>query len=352
MKEKNNKKIIIAAVIGFAVIVALVAASIAADKKTSSGTWLYEDTVSVKDGQTDVDAHSVEIVVEEDSSCEAIVKWGDKDNIPGCLPLMTIKDESGKVITFVGGDYVDSELKFDLAKGKYIAETEYCLTAEDYVKRVKEIEPDSDIKVESDGSVLGYNNFGEDCNFKNLYSIELKLQSRDTDPVFVLEKIVIGIALLIIGIVALVIIKNKSDNQYDEREILVQGKGYKYGFATMVIYFIIAGVVIEENFLPVMETSVVCVVGVFAGCLVYAGYALWNDAYFPLNRKKGTVFTLFGLIGGANLLLGIMNILNNSMFTDGKLNYHCVNLLCAAVMAIMIVEAAIKLLIDKKTEEE
>lgn len=318
----------------------------------ASGTWYYEDTIDVKDGKMEVSNNKIEIDVDKDCSCKAHIKWGDADNIPGVLPLLVIRDEAGNEVAWVSGDVVDSELELDLTSGKYFAETEYYLTAEEFAEALNSMNPDEKVTIENDGSVLGYNNFGNDCTVTNLYEIEIHFSNDDTN--FFLIGLIFGMlfAIVVFGVVMIVVLKNKSANQYDERQILVQGKSYKYGFFTLIGYFVIMGFLMEAGLVPFMEDTVVCVVGIMMGLLVYVGHALWNDAYFPLNENKGKVLLCLGLICVSNLLIGLANMSNMNFLTDGKLNFRSVNLICVFTLLVVIAEIIVKTIIDKKSDNE
>ena len=79
---------------------------------------------------------------------------------------------------------------------------------------------------------------------------------------------------------------NKSQKQYDERQLLIQGKAYKYSFFTLLIYFIgigIVSIILEKDF---ASTYVYGCIGLCLSLSVYVTYSLFNDAYIGMDASS------------------------------------------------------------------
>lgn len=86
---------------------------------------------------------------------------------------------------------------------------------------------------------------------------------------------------------------------YDERQELIRGRGFKYGFLTMMfVNAILAFVVSEIQLSP----KFLLLASIFAGLWIFSIYVIWNSAYFAINQPKGKrlswIFLLLGLLYG------------------------------------------------------
>lgn len=171
------------------------------------------------------------------------------------------------------------------------------------------------------------------------------------------KSILLGIlcGLLIGGIVVIIILKlTKEDGsvkcKYDERQQLVRGRGFKYGFFVLLIYdfvYGIAGFAAERRYL---DDGAAMILGICAGVLVYASYCIWNDGYFSLNENPRKVLIAFVFIGIFNLLLGIRQIKAGALIVKGMLTFRCVNLLCGAMFLVLFLVIFAKWICNKREE--
>lgn len=138
--------------------------------------------------------------------------------------------------------------------------------------------------------------------------------------------------------------------RYDERQELVRGRGFKYGFFTMVIYE--AFNMWYGSFLERMiMREVITAFGIFLGIVVYAGYAIWNDGYFSLNENHQRVIVSFVAIAVGNILLGLARIPGEDFFVDGAIGYPAVNLMMG-VMALCLLGILLVKKVCKKEPAE
>lgn len=163
-----------------------------------------------------------------------------------------------------------------------------------------------------------------------------------------------GFLLVVIVAVVLVIIlkKNKLFNtKYDERQQLARGKAFKAAFVTLFAYLCISGLFDFIFDIKWADYFVEVFIGICISATVFASISILNDAYLPLRESKKSWIILFSFIGVCNLALGIFNVIDGNMLTDGILNFHSNNLIIAAVFFIIIGVFIWKNAIDKKTDE-
>lgn len=144
-----------------------------------------------------------------------------------------------------------------------------------------------------------------------------------------------------IAVVALVIwrltSKTKQNCEYDERQLLVRGKGFQYGFFTLMIYDMFYGAAC------MVEMPVWCdnMAGIFGGIilalLIFGIYCIWNDAYMSLNANRKSIYILFFVGSISNLFAGIFSVLDGSIIEDGKITFHSINLLLGILFAVFMI---------------
>lgn len=159
----------------------------------------------------------------------------------------------------------------------------------------------------------------------------------------------IGFGLLVLWIV-------KRDRalkcKYDERQELVRGKGFKYGFYTMILYnFLYASseLIFEKSY---MDGSVAGLISIFLGMAVSICYCIWKDSYISLNENPKQMMIVFAVLGIPNLIGGIRMFLSGEAVQNGKLTIHCINLLCALMCILFFITLFLKNVCSKREDGE
>lgn len=107
--------------------------------------------------------------------------------------------------------------------------------------------------------------------------------------------------IILVIIIAIVIFgTNTKRKNYDERQELIRGRGYKYGFIAMVIGSL---VVLYLNLYNIkVSTNVAILIPLYAGVFVISIYDIINHAYFGTNEKRqlsvGIIFLIVGVLDG------------------------------------------------------
>lgn len=168
------------------------------------------------------------------------------------------------------------------------------------------------------------------------------------------EYALVFIIAFTIAVLAFIVARlfKKQKPKFDERQELVRGKAYKHAFLAMLIYgalYISCSLLIEKEFLI---TSVALIIGMFIGLVVYAVYSIWNEAFFSLNDTPKTYIILLICTAFLNAQSGINTIVDGSIIENGTLALDSVSLICAVSFTIILMTMLIKIVINKKAEQE
>ena len=155
-------------------------------------------------------------------------------------------------------------------------------------------------------------------------------------------------------LVAVVLKVTKTDGrmkcEYDERQMVARGRGYKYGFFTFIVCALLYGFCAGNGaWLPLdpgASMFLLCVVAI----TVHVSYCIWNDAYFALNENRGSVLIAFLVIGAANLLIGVTNVVQGNAVRAGQLTMRGANLFCGVLFLLFFGVLLAKHLTGEETE--
>ena len=133
--------------------------------------------------------------------------------------------------------------------------------------------------------------------------------------------------------------KRSMKGNFDERQELVRGRGYKYACFT-ILGLLTMDLLIESfntfDALPVTRTLVLFVI-ILAGVMVYALYCIKNDSYFGVGTDTRTYRAVMWIVIVCNAISGFSGLKDGAM-ENGKLAFGpCASLLfCLAFVIIMI----------------
>lgn len=147
--------------------------------------------------------------------------------------------------------------------------------------------------------------------------------------------------------------KNKKQCEYDERQILARNSAYKNSFFTLMIYMALCGLFDSCGF-KWADLGFQMILGILISVGVFVTICIFKDAYFSYNEKSmKSYIILCVLIIASNTLAFVLNVFDGvSIFTDGLLNRHAINLILAVLFAIILIVAIIKGMISKRTVED
>ena len=166
-----------------------------------------------------------------------------------------------------------------------------------------------------------------------------------------------GILVGIVVAVILVIVLNKNHKlkcDYDERQEQIHGKGYKYGFYTVVIYEAIMMCLSVGGFFEIVsvEQAVFHALSIFLGITVYCSHAISNGAYWARNNSIKRYAILMIILFVVNLMPVIATLTSGVQIVDGYIDFPFVNLFCSLMIAVLAIVWGIRSALDSKAERE
>lgn len=124
--------------------------------------------------------------------------------------------------------------------------------------------------------------------------------------------------------------------EFDERQVAARGKAYKAGFFSLLIYGAIRTAL--QAFGPEWCSGLVFeVLGIVIGAGAFAIVAISNDAYLGFNEDNRHAMIILSIIGVLNFACGIIGIITDGLWKDGKIPTSFVNLLISVLFLVIVV---------------
>lgn len=317
--------------------------------------FYYTSDLTIKDGVMTLDEEDgpavwvIPFSVGYDVSYKLHVKW-EVEPDPGFVTALIIRNADGKILNYVTGDTVDSYLTMeDIIPGDYTAEYTYFNQAGEFRAFLTALGASTDDVEE--GPVKGFAGFNVDGSWTIHHSFELEEHNMSYQMGYLIG-ITAGAVIGIAVVVVLLLVSKKGSSmksQYDERQELIRGKGFKYAFFTLLVYYGVVTIInVGELPLPIMP-EVLNTFGILLGILVFVCYSIWNDAYFSLNEKRGVLTGFFAIVGAVDIFMGISNI-KEGVIRGGKLTFDIMPLAAGIIFFILLAVIQIKSLLDREDE--
>lgn len=173
----------------------------------------------------------------------------------------------------------------------------------------------------------------------------------------VLVGVLIG-CLLITVFIRIILKKIRTNGrircEYDERQELSRGKGFKYGFFTLLIMNMLLAFYNEIAVQPITDIYNMQIMTSCIGILVYVIYCIWHDCYFALNERRKTLLIIFVFAGISNFALGISHVeeyFHGKAAADGMMN-GTGNIMIGFMFLVIFAVLLLKELKDRKENEE
>lgn len=162
--------------------------------------------------------------------------------------------------------------------------------------------------------------------------------------------VIVGFAFIVAMFVLSLVLKkkyHKGDEYYDERQILVRGKGYKISFMTVVVINVLYSLFLYGITKEFVSSQFVILASAYIGIVVYTLYCIFNDAYLQVGQKykSWVIILLVVTIGNAYCVITNPDRVFNE---DGFATSFSYNLLFAVSFAIILIGVAIKSYFDRK----
>ena len=162
-----------------------------------------------------------------------------------------------------------------------------------------------------------------------------------------------GIALGLVVTVAVLKAVKKDGRikcRYDERQVLVQGRSFKYGFYTLLVCLML-DVFLGDLADPYVDHGVIVFLCLAVGVIVGAGYAIWNDGYFSLNEYPKRVVAAFLAIALLNFVVFLRYIHEGELIENGVVTLSAINLICAVLLLVIVLIILARYACRKRQDE-
>ncbi len=305
----------------------------------------FGEMVTVSNGVAEPTMSQLPIQVEKSSSYSFLLEWEAKQ--PGLLSGINIVNEQGESVFACTGESARIETLVQyLTAGEYTLEIHY-LTSEEafdaFYERVGSEPEYSDGEWEYD--------YAENGQWEIDYVISTFDTAAEGDGMA--YALIVGVIIGLLLVVIIMAATKTDDNikcNFDERQELVRGKGFKYGFFTMLICNGIFAVLKLLEVALFAEAEVPMFFSMLVGVAVFACYCIWNDGYFSLNENRRSLMIVFAVVGIVNVALGVINICRGEFLVNGSLTFHSLNFFCGILSAVIFVALLFKKIKDGRDE--
>lgn len=339
MKQSNTGRIVTMIVLTIAFL-ALMLGFVLSPKNTKKTT--LKAGVIVENGEATYKEFKGKFNIVRAGQYDINVKWMPKED-PGFISGFVLYDLDGSVILFCTGQKVEAGfLPIRMEKAEYNFEIKIFTSEE----AVDEFLSSCDHEYTSSGDAFeGY----EDGEWEVEYTVTATLSSRWMIIVFFAGCIMYGLLMvfIIFGMC------HEGKPEYDERQRLVNGKAYEYGFYTMlalcVTYIFAWFTGAADDFLSpgVAVALIMLIVAAVVGI-----YNVLNDGYLAVNAYEERVIATLSAILAINILATIGGIRTGNLIKDGKLGISSVNAFCGLLMLALIVAIVIRKARNKKEDDD
>ena len=303
-----------------------------ANKEESVTQFWFKEEINVVEGVADITEHTIPFTLEEDDTYIVNVKWTAEK--PGLISGVVLYDDADEISFYCTGDTVDAEsIELELEAGEYYAKYMYFTNPEAFETFITTV----DATLPEDAGTYDY---AENESFTMTYHFNINYASSLAYRMGYLVGMLVGVAVGLI-LVALcfkyVRIRKGSNFEYDERQQLARGNGFKYAYVTGIVYNGVLCLFTATGIPVPVAQSVLIMIGILLTVLVYVIYCIQHDAYVSLNENANRLMIVFTVIGVINTFIGVMHLIHGTMFKDGVFTFHGMNLLCGIFMLVVTV---------------
>ncbi len=318
----------------------------------------FERQVTLTDGVAD--PAKTEVFFTIDKGMEYIVEIEWEVSRPGILNGIRISNEQGETVYACTGDWATIEMtpKY-LEAGEYLLEAYYLTSEKDFVEFCimtglvyDTIDKDIDMSNAKYEPLESIEEAQYEYATEGQWDIKYELKIRENGSAIMIIRIavIVGVVLGLL-LVVIMLASTKTNNtlkgNYDERQEIVRGKGFKYGFFTILICNVWFALTDTIEILQFAEPAAAMGLSVIVGVLVSACYCIWNDGYFALNENRKALLICFAVLGIVNISLGIINLRTGNGFVNGSLTIRGLNLFCGIMFLIVFAVIACKKIKDR-----
>ena len=164
-------------------------------------------------------------------------------------------------------------------------------------------------------------------------------------------------AIIIVLMAALIYAANKQRKQdgyvdYDERQLLIRGNAFKYGFYAVCLYGTVYFLFTRSTEMALMQDGVAAFLGVLLGVAVFAVYSVLNGAQFTKSSPMRSFLILYGLVIVMNLVSTGLHIHAHDFIRDGVLTDAIIYPAVALAFLAAFIATLVQGMRDRKAEAE
>ena len=346
--KKKNKKITQEIILIIAMIAVLIPLFLAISLPADKHSFTQTERVEVIEGETfprDL-SYSTSIVTSEWFSKNPgkyiiTVDWWNEGKVPGYLTGAVISDNNGTILREMHGGamyFTTEPLEFD--SGIHVVFT-FLGSKEAYKEYLSKYNIDEDPDW-----------FDDEFFQEGVYNVTYSIKIREYRPLTTALGVILGVAFGVLLIMFVMVSSRNEEaavSKYDERQIQMQGKGFKYAFYTLIGYFLTLSLMLWLGVDLHVEASLLMLFGVIVGSIIWATVTILNDAYFRADESKTKYIHFLVLLFAFNAFIGISHLVNKSCIKDDVLTFSgCSNLVCSAGVLYVLILFIIKAVIDRK----
>ena len=329
--------------------------------KAGGGGWSsrWSRKVAVSEGRTDPASSVTDFSIDKDGEYQISLCWvpqgKERSDLPkitpadtGFVTAVTILDAKGRSVFGQSAVALSIDSTIVLEKGQYSMAFHYLADREEYLDFAKTwLCGSASAELWAEG--IDFAALQKDGAWTMDYELHVSPAGVwNGTATAVLLGTVIGLCLVVLMLAAVTKGKRMTSARYDERQELERGRGFRYAFFTLLLCCGLAVLIDVSGVFPWADLSVLCGFGVFASLAVYCVYCIWHECYFALNERRSAVLICFALIGLFNLGIGLSNLLSGRMIENGRITFHAINLMCAALFLILALTMLAKRIHDGK----
>ena len=151
-------------------------------------------------------------------------------------------------------------------------------------------------------------------------------------------------AVLFLAIVIWSSMKRAGKKQhYDEMQLKIRADGYRLGYFVTIALLLVLLMVLDSNLITFVSPSFAIFVVMMIGIVTSVVYCIFKGAFFQIGQNGTYYIALCAFIGLLNTGMGILRILDGSLFENGVITFASgASFICGLSFVIILIALAIK----------
>ena len=129
--------------------------------------------------------------------------------------------------------------------------------------------------------------------------------------------------------------RERGENKYDERQLMLRAEGNKKGFHTTIITGALAVFLLETGIVPPASATLAIYAALMIGLVTFAVFCIQKDVFFHIGEKGGYYLGLSALIVLTDGAVSVIQIVDGSILEDGVPTFSSCNSLVMALLFLV-----------------